>query len=178
MFKNETTLKKVYFRELVWIFLKSYLGVILRSLLFVVFSLLAVEYLVYEVLKDIIGNSAIFLIGGPLLIIFTLILKFLNLIRVERQKAQVINRGKTPTMSYEIEDQIVAYNLSTGGRNYYEYEQISKVVESEHLLVILIKGNLTVVLDKNGFTQGSWEECQGFILQKYQECKNRSLGIY
>ena len=90
----------------------------------------------------------------------------------------MINRGKIPTMSYEIEDQIVTYNSSTGGSNYYEYEQISKVVESEHLLVILIKGNLTVVLDKNGFTQGSWEECQGFILLKFLECKNRSLGIY
>ena len=117
-------------------------------------------------------NRIYFLVGATLLALMILPVRNYNNIRVSDKRMQAIYHGKDPILNYEISDQIIAHNLLTGASNIYEYSQILKVIESKNLIVLIIRGNLLLALNKNSFSQGSWEECKTFIKQKCKACKN------
>lgn len=43
------------------------------------------------------------------------------------------------------------------------FSDIEDFIETKNLIVLLLKGSLTVALSKNGFKEGSAEECIAFL---------------
>jgi hypothetical protein len=117
-------------------------------------------------------NRIYFLVGALLLELMIVSFRIYKNIRLSYKSMQAIYHGKDPILNYEISDQIILHNLLTGANSIYEYCQILKVIKSKNLIVLIIRGNLLLALNKNSFSQGSWEECKTFIEQKCKACKN------
>ena len=171
MFINKTTYTKKIFRESIFLVLKLKGALLIRTFAFMLIIIFAVTLGIYEAYKRYIGNFSWFLTGVFLFWITIIGFAFFFAFRGIRQRIQVIYHGNEMVMVCEISDQIVTQNLLTKGRVEYKYSQIVKIIESKNLIMLVIKGNLAVMLQKDGFIQGSWKECKDFILQKCRECK-------
>jgi len=168
---NETTYTKNVARESKLLILKYKKKKVFWFVLMIVSIIFMITIIIYELLKNIIRNKLFCLIGTPLFCMLIISFMVYHISREERQRMQIIYREKVPVKNYEFSDKITMYDHMSGAKIFFEYGQINNVVESKNLIMIDIKGNLSLILRKDGFTQGSWEECKEFILQKCRECK-------
>lgn len=84
---------------------------------------------------------------------------------------KVINKGKLETTKIKFEDNIKVYR----GMNYseYDYNQIVSTVETVNTLVLIIgakekNAKLQLIILKDGFNKGTYEEFVDFINNKIQ----------
>jgi len=174
MFKNETTYTKEVHKEeylALWMHRK---GAKLTIFLVQVIILLTIILVIYEAWTDTINIGIMVYISIPVIFVMVGGLMIYYDIKESYQMLQGIFQDKNPVLIYEIEDHIKEHNSISGGDNTFDYCQIYKIVESKNLIVLILNGNLMISLKKNGFTQGSWNECKDFIGQKCRESKKHN----
>jgi len=173
MYTNETIYTENDAREYNIALWRHRRGMGLVMFLVALQMVLTIGLIVLEYLYQTNNNYISLLLGAPLFCGGFFALMTYIKIKLERKRLQIIYHGKDPVFIYEIDNNIVEHNVTTGGNTIYEYSHIYKIVESKNLLILMIKGSIVLSIKKNGFTQGSWKDCKEFISQKCKECKEK-----
>ena len=98
----------------------------------------------------------LYLLSLPLLPIILLFLKKKIAIKTELKRISVIYKGETPKVKIIVDKEI---NMITSqGERSIEFSSIESFVETKKLIVLIIKGSMTIAVSKTGFTEGPYEE--------------------
>lgn len=96
---------------------------------------------------------------------------------IQYKRSLVANGGKPvhgALLFYE--DGFTDRNLDTGNEVAYRYDQIRKIIETNHLLVLVLDYRLGVLLDKDTIAGGSLEDLKAFLLEKSQKIRKKKIS--
>lgn len=87
----------------------------------------------------------------------------------EVKRWDVMYKGAYPQITVELEEDIrmITPNMDRS----VAYSDVKKVLESKNLLVIVLKGEITIALSKDGFQDVTAEECMDFLKEKIKQSK-------
>lgn len=88
-------------------------------------------------------------------------------IKTELERMKVIYKDKPLNIKITLDDNICM--LADGNKRSVEFSSIETFVETKNLIVLFIKGSMTIAFSKEGFTEGNYEE---FLLYIKQIIKN------
>lgn len=98
-----------------------------------------------------------YMVVFPLFVILMIVLKTSRAIQLETKRMQVIYGEKSPVVTVNMGNEI---EVSTDQKTTnISYSNIQKVVLTKRCIVLFIEGSMTVALKKDGFVQGTLEEC-------------------
>lgn len=100
----------------------------------------------------------------PIAVIILFRMKQSKAIQTERERMEVL--FKNETFFYRIELASEIRTISSQGENSIKYEDVEDFRETRNLIVLFLKGSMTLALHKEGFQKGSAEECTDFLKKK------------
>ena len=111
----------------------------------------------------VVQKQAMYLIPAVLAVggLFLIKYRIRNEVKTEMQRARVMYPDKTPHISVEIGEDVT---LSSGDNTrHLKVSDIENYKETQNLIVLFLKGKLTIALSKDGFTEGTAEEMIKFL---------------
>lgn len=133
-----------------------------------------VTMIILIILIPLMQILAIFFIGRfrfllafeifPIAVIILFRMKQSKAIQTERERMEVL--FENGTFVYRIEFGSEIHTTSLKGENCIKYEDIEDFSETRNLIVLFLKGSMTLALHKEGFQKGSKEECIDFLKKK------------
>lgn len=85
-------------------------------------------------------------------------------IKMENDRLNVLYKEDYPTIITELTDEI--HSVSPNADRMIAYSDIKKVAQSKNFIVLMMKGEMTVALHKDGFEEGTTKECLELLKQK------------
>ena len=100
----------------------------------------------------------------PPLLIWVCIRRKNRAIRTHQERIKVVYQDEAPVYRIEISEDIHA----TGPKNErtISFSDVMKLIETKNLMILMIRGNLTITLDKRGFIQGDADACRQYLKEK------------
>ena len=90
-------------------------------------------------------------------------------INTELERMKVIYKDKFLNIKIILDDNICMF--ADGNKRSVEFSSIESFVETENLIVLFIKGSMTIAFSKEGFIEGSCEEFLLYITNYLKENK-------
>lgn len=97
----------------------------------------------------------------PILVIVLFKVKEKRAVKLEQERMEVIYKDDIPFIRVEISEDI--HILSDKRESCVSFSDVENMVETNHLIVLFIRGSMTVVLDKKGFISGNADECINYL---------------
>lgn len=87
-----------------------------------------------------------------------------NAIKIEKERLKVLFKDTVPVFRVEIGEEIRM--TTSNGEKHVSFADVEDLVETEHLFVLLIKGNMTISLDKRCFLRGDEVRCREYLEER------------
>lgn len=97
----------------------------------------------------------------PILMIVLFKVKEKRSVKLEQERMKVIYKDAVPSIRIEIGEDI--HCLSDKRESSVSFSDVEDMVETDHLIVLFIRGSMTMVLDKEGFLSGTADECIKYL---------------
>lgn len=97
----------------------------------------------------------------PILVIVLFKVKERRAVKLEQERMEVIYKDAVPFIRVEISQDI--HVLSDKRESRVSFSDVENVVETKNLIILFIKGSMTVALDKKGFISGNADECMNYL---------------
>ena len=82
-------------------------------------------------------------------------------VKIEKERMEVTHKGIVPTLQITVAEDI--HMVSPQMERHLDFTSVEKILETKNLIVLLLKGNMTITLCKTGFTEGTWENCLTYL---------------
>ena len=129
----------------------------------------AAIYCIY--LNSIWGSGISFLLTAFFILLY-LYLPYYNVNKMIRRYYELYH-AEVETATYFFGDYILGINKQTNGETKTDDKQIIKIVKTKNLYLMLMKEQLVILVDKNGFVKGNKDEFEEFIKEKAVYAKIR-----
>ena len=100
----------------------------------------------------------------PPLLICVCIRRKNKAIRTHQERIKVVYQDEAPVYRIEIGKDIHA--TSPKSERTISFPDVMKMIETKNLMILMIRGNLTITLDKRGFIQGDADTCRQYLKEK------------
>lgn len=97
----------------------------------------------------------------PLLLILFFYNKVNVAVNLEQERMKVIFPDSAPVLRVEIGEDICM--ITPKAETLVQFSDVEDIIETKNLIVLMIKGMMTVMLDKRGFKQGDANQCMKYI---------------
>ncbi len=127
----------------------------------------AVFLMILAVVLMIFTKSLYYIV---VVIVAALCLLYLNknqgrkLIKAEQRHIKENFGDEPPVFTITLGDDI--HTKTKLGEQHIPYSRLENVVQTEHLIVLLFKQNMTIALHKDGFVQGNADDCMELLLTR------------
>lgn len=101
------------------------------------------------------------LIPLPFLYIIFILQKMKMAVKLEKEKIKVIFPDSVPILQVEIGEDICMITPKSETR--VQFSDIEDIIVTKNLIILMVKGMMTVTLDKKGFKQGNAGECLEYL---------------
>ena len=88
-------------------------------------------------------------------------------IRMQQERIRVFYKDAIPVYRIEIGEDI--HMTTLGSERNISFSDVMKLIETKNLMILLVRGNLEVTLDKRGFVQGDADECRQYLKEKIRQ---------
>lgn len=140
----------------------SKIGKIIALMMIAGFVLLAVAgYIV----KNIFFSVLMLILIPIAFLILKLLSRFLTNI-VFRKHFWV--KGEAISKITKFKDKVYILTLNDEKTSCYEYKQVKEIHETEHLIILRVKQNIRILLDKRNFTNDNLNDFYSYIREKCQ----------
>lgn len=92
-------------------------------------------------------------------------------VKAERERIEVFFGSTAPVYRVEIGEDVRM--ISTRNDSHVSFSDVENMVETKNLIVLMIKGSMTVPLHKNGFLEGNADECKRYLKEKISKYKGK-----
>ena len=103
----------------------------------------------------------------PLLLILFFHNKVKVAVKLEQERMKVIFLDNTPLLRVEIGEDICM--ITPTAETHVQFSDIENIIETKNLIILMVKGMMTVTLDKIGFKQGNADECIQYIKEHFKK---------
>lgn len=97
----------------------------------------------------------------PLLLILLFHNKVKAAVKLEQERMKVIFPDCAPILRVEIGEDICM--VTPKAETHVQFSDMENIIETKNLIILMVKGMMTVTLDKRGFKQGNVEECMAYL---------------
>lgn len=166
IFSNTTIFSKSTYYEGV----KNYFwkNIMKTMIIFCITITVCIGAFVYVVLANpgrvfytFLGYTGIILLGA-----FEVAMIFFPHLKIKNDYKKLIKSGKVPSQQYFFGKQNISVTTNNSN-SFINYNQISSIYQTQHTCILSLDDTFplfdNLLLDKNGFTQGSYEEFCDFI---------------
>lgn len=127
-------------------------------------SMLVVSVLIV-VLSFIMKRPAFLLTElAPLFVIVLFKYKKRKSIQIEKDKIDVLFQNLPLSYHVEIGENIIV--TFSKGSNCIQFSDVEKYIETQNLIILIVKGSMTLALYKKGFKEGTEEEFKSLLASK------------
>lgn len=144
-------------------FSRSYLATIKSSS--IILFLIAVAL----VINMIYGNYQNVMLFGVLFIIFILISKITGRSKIVYKRSKFLNNNEDIETTVNINEEKIIMTSKNGNITNYSFDRIIGIVETKNLLILKLKYNMGIIIDKSNLTGGTKDELIEFL---FSVCKN------
>lgn len=92
-------------------------------------------------------------------------------VRIQQERIRVFYKDTIPVYRIEIGEDI--HMTTLGSEKNISFSDVMKLIETKNLMILMVRGNLSVTLDKNGFKQGDAERCKEYLKEKISQYRGR-----
>lgn len=85
-------------------------------------------------------------------------------VRMQQERIRVFFKDTIPVYRIEIGEDIHITTL--GSERNISFSDVMKLIETKNLMILLVRGNMAVTLDKRGFVQGDTDACRQYLKEK------------
>lgn len=85
-------------------------------------------------------------------------------VRTQQERIRVFFKDEIPVYRIEIGEDI--HMTTLGSERSISFSDVRKMIETKNLMILLVRGNLAVTLDKRGFVLGDADECRQYLKEK------------
>lgn len=85
-------------------------------------------------------------------------------VRIQQERIRVFFKDAIPVYRIEIGEDI--HMTTSGSERNLSFSDVMKLIETKNLMILLVRGNLAVTLDKRGFVQGDADACRQYLKEK------------
>lgn len=107
----------------------------------------------------------------PVMLIWLCIRRRKRAIKMSQERIRVLFKDTIPVYRIEIGEDIHA--TSSRSESNISFSDVVKMFETENLIILMIRGNLTIILDKRGFIQGDADGCKQYLKERISPYTNR-----
>ena len=97
----------------------------------------------------------------PMIPIVLIYIKKKIAIKTELERAQVIYNSKPPVIKLILDKKITM--ITSTGERILELKNIESFIETKNLVVLMVKGSMTVAFTKEGFKEGTYKELLSYL---------------
>ena len=137
----------------------------------IITTFIAIGLLLQAIQRNTINFYTIFLLIMPLLYFIMFPIRKKKSIKIEMDKYSKTYENTDNTIEIKVLNEKIEINTA-GGKTELTYDKIKKYIETKNLIILLLKGDMTVALKKDSFVNGTEEECKNFLKEKVK-FKNR-----
>lgn len=135
--------------------------------------IIAILLLIQRIQKGTVNIYAIFLVVMPILYFIMLPIKKNKAVKTEINRYNETYKNIDNIIEIKLNKKNDKIELKTaGGKTQVTYDKIKKYIETKNLIILLLKGDMTISLKKDAFVDGSEEECKNLLKEKIK-FKNR-----
>ena len=110
----------------------------------------------------LIKDSVYLLLGLLCMLLIVLFkVKEKRAIKLQQERFKVLYKDAIPITRVEISEDI--YTSTNERESRISFSDVENVVETKNLIVLFVKGSMTVTLDKQGFISGNADECMNYL---------------
>lgn len=110
------------------------------------------------------------MILSPVLFVASMFYKTRKIVnRMYKGAIEIGGKGFAPTMRIDFKDVIVSRNQNSQKSHEYKYDDVFDIDKSKNIILLSIKPNISLILRRDKFVEGSSESFEKFI---YSQCKN------
>lgn len=121
-----------------------------------------VVFILIAVLSIVMKQPVLLLVElAPLFVIALLGLKKKKAIQIEKERVDVLFRSSPLYYRVEVGEDISA--TSPKGNSRIQFSDVESYIETKNLIVLLVKGSMTLAFDKKGFKEGTKEDFMSLL---------------
>lgn len=144
-------------------FSRGYLSVSKASI--ILWVLLAIA-LILNIIEQNYKNVILF---GIVYIIFGFIYIIVGRNKFYYKRSKFLNNDKDIDATVKIDEEKIVLTSQNGNTTNYTFDQITSIIETNNLLILKLKYNVGIIIDKNNLTGGTKEELTNYL---FSVCKN------
>ena len=115
-----------------------------------------VAFILIAVLSIVMKQPVLLLLElAPLFVIALLGLKKKKAIQIEQERVDILFRSSPLSCRVEVGEEISV--TSPKGNSRIQFSDVESYIETKNLIVLLVKGSMTLAFDKKGFREGTKE---------------------
>lgn len=132
--------------------------------------------LIYGIFCILLNQQDVAMIFISIYLLIMLINKLTGRNLIQYKRSLSINNGKPVSTEVIIDETgIQGINKDKDNKTDYTFEQISAVTETKNLIILKMKYDLGIIINKNNLEGGSREELINFIFDKCQNIKKKKV---
>ncbi len=117
---------------------------------------MCVVFILIAVLSIVMKRPVLLLVElAPLFVIASLILKKKRAIQIEQERVSTLFHNSALSYRVEVGEDISV--TSSKGNNRIQFSDVENYIETRNLIILFVKGSMTLALDKKGFKEGTKE---------------------
>ena len=121
--------------------------------------------IVIAVLSIIMKRPVVLLMEfAPLFVVALFLYKKKKAAQIEQERVDILFHGSSLTYRVEVGEDISV--TSSKGKSRIQFSDVENYIETRNLIVLLVKGSMTVALDKRGFKEGTKEAFMSLLADK------------
>lgn len=121
-----------------------------------------VVFILIAVLSIVMKQPVLLLLElAPLFVIALLGLKKKKAIQIEQERVDILFRSSPLYYRVEVGEDISA--TSPRGNSRIQFSDVESYIETKNLIVLLVKGSMTLAFDKKGFKEGTKEDFMSLL---------------
>lgn len=106
---------------------------------------------------------------GVLFVIFVIVYKIMGRSKTWYKRSKYLNNNEEIVTTVTINEEKIILSSSNGNMSNYSFDKIVDIVETKNLLILKLKYNMGIILDKKELTDGKKEEILEYL---FSVCKN------
>lgn len=111
-----------------------------------------------------LSSEELMVILLPMMLIWLCVRRKNRAIKLSQERIRVLFKNTVPIYRIEIGEDI--HMSSSRSESNISFSDVVKMIETENLIILMIRGNLTTILDKRGFKQGEADACKRYLRER------------
>ena len=138
-------------------------------------NIILVLILVALILNIVYKNYSYVILFGVVFFGMVGLLKITGKSKISYKRYKYLNDNQDAVMNINIDDEKITLSNKNGNKESYTFDKILDIVESKNLIILKLKYNLGIIIDKSNITEDEKQKLYDFLFEKCVNVKSKKV---